>query len=151
MSSVPHDLAAFLAAAYAGLDDDATVVPPLLSGSKPLEHRAPSYAYRDIYFGLGFFAGQGTVWRDDRVIQRRRPCRDQGSGQFSRNLQIPAPGAAGRERRAALSGTTPVEQDGMLYSNDAEGALDRFRGVETIARHDGTPLYELRYGGGMLR
>ena len=72
MPSIPHDLAAFLVEAkrrtYAGLDDDATVATPLLAGSKQLEHRAPPYAYRDIYFGMGFFVGQETVSKDDRVI-----------------------------------------------------------------------------------
>ncbi|GMO96270.1 MULTISPECIES: hypothetical protein [Bradyrhizobium] len=62
MPPIPHDLAAFLVEAkqrtYAGLDDDATVAAPLLAGSKRLEHRAPPYAYRDIYFGMGFFVGQ---------------------------------------------------------------------------------------------
>ena len=43
------------------------------------------------------------------------------------------------------------EQAGMVYRNEAEGSLDRFHGVETIARSDGTPLYELRYSGGLLR
>jgi len=72
MPSIPHELAAFLVEAkrrtYAGLDDDATVATPLLAGSKQLEHRAPPYAYRDIYFGMEFFAGQETVSRNDRVI-----------------------------------------------------------------------------------
>ena len=72
MSSIPGDFAAFLIEAkrrtYAGLDDDATVAAPLLRGSKQLEHRAAPYAYRDIYFGMGFFVGQETVSRDDRVI-----------------------------------------------------------------------------------
>ena len=58
MPSIPPDLAAFLVEAkrrtYAGLDDDATVAAPLLAGSKQLEHRAPPFAYRDIYFGMGF-------------------------------------------------------------------------------------------------
>ena len=71
MSSIPGDLAAFLVEAkrhtYAGMDDDATAA-PLLRGSKQLEHRAAPYAYRDIYFGMGFFVGQETVSRDDRVV-----------------------------------------------------------------------------------
>src|SRR3954470_13927430 len=72
MVSIPHELAAFLVEAkrrtYAGMDDDATVAAPLLRGSKQLEHRAAPYAYRDIYFGMGFFVGKETVSRDDRVI-----------------------------------------------------------------------------------
>ncbi|WP_247400274.1 hypothetical protein [Bradyrhizobium sp. 76] len=62
MVSIPHELAAFLVEAkrrtYAGLDDDATVAAPPLRGSKQLEHRAAPYAYRDIYFGIGFFVGR---------------------------------------------------------------------------------------------
>src|SRR5689334_8736694 len=72
MTDVPGDLAAFLLEAkrrtYAGLDDDATIAAPLLAGSKQLEHRAPPYAYRDNYFGMGFFVGQETVLRDDTPI-----------------------------------------------------------------------------------
>jgi hypothetical protein len=72
MASIPHNFAAFLVDSkrrtYAGLDDEATVAAPLLRSSKQLEHRAPPYAYRDIYFGMGFFVGQETVSRDDRVI-----------------------------------------------------------------------------------
>ena len=71
MASIPHDFAAFLVDSkrrtYAGLDDEATVAAPLLRSSKQLEHRAPPYAYRDIYFGMDF-VGQETVSRDDRVI-----------------------------------------------------------------------------------
>jgi hypothetical protein len=43
------------------------------------------------------------------------------------------------------------EQAGMIYRNEVEGALGRFHGVETIARQNGAPLYELRYSGGLLR
>ena len=72
MSRDLHELAAFLIEAkrrtYAGLDDDATVVDPLLRGSKQLEYRADPYAYRDIYFGMGFFVGQETVSKDEKVV-----------------------------------------------------------------------------------
>ncbi|WP_245509670.1 hypothetical protein [Bradyrhizobium vignae] len=52
MPFIPPDLAAFLVEAkrrtYAGLDDDATVATPLLTGSKQLAHRAPSVSrHRD--------------------------------------------------------------------------------------------------------
>src|SRR3954462_8568508 len=115
MASIPHDLAAFLVEAkrrtYAGLDDDATVAAPLLRGSKQLEHRAPPYAYRDIYFGMGFFVGQETVSRDDRVIWSMSysgGVRADGSRRIPRDLQIPAPGATGRIRRLAAPGAASV-------------------------------------------
>jgi hypothetical protein len=36
------------------------------------------------------------------------------------------------------------------YANETEGGLDRFSGIETIAR-EGRVLYRLRYSGGLLR
>ncbi|WP_439361370.1 DUF5680 domain-containing protein [Bradyrhizobium sp. DASA03007] len=155
MSSVPHDLAAFPVEAkrrtYAGLDDDATIAVPLLAGSKQLEHRAPPYAYRDIYFGMGFFVGQETVSRDDRIIWSmsysggaRAEIRDRDTFlaiyKFLRQALL-----------AVNADPRRFEQSGMVYRNEVEGALDRFHGAETIARDDGAPLYELRYGGGLLR
>lgn len=160
MPSIPHDLAAFLVEAkrrtYAGLDDDATVATPLLPGSKQLEHRAPPYAYRDIYFGMGFFVGQETVSRDDRVIWSmsysggvREEIRDRDTllaiYKFLRQALLVV------SAEQPYRGPRRFEQAGMVYRNELEGALDRFLGVETIARHDGTPLYELRYVGGLLR
>src|SRR5882724_12875777 len=51
-----------------GLDDDATVLAPLLPGSKQLEYRAGDLSYRDIYFGMRFFVGQETVQAGADVI-----------------------------------------------------------------------------------
>ncbi|QOZ08815.1 DUF5680 domain-containing protein [Bradyrhizobium sp. CCBAU 51765] len=160
MPSIPPDLAAFLVEAkrrtYAGLDDDATVAAPLLTGSKQLEHRAPPYAYRDIYFGMVFFVGQETVSRDERVIWSmsysggvRGEIRDRDTFlaiyKFLRQALLDVP------VEEPYRGPRRFEQAGMVYRNEVEGALDRFHGIETIARHDGTPLFELRYGGGLLR
>ncbi|SFJ87266.1 DUF5680 domain-containing protein [Bradyrhizobium sp. cf659] len=160
MSSIPRDLATFLVEAkrrtYAGLDDDATVAAPLLAGSKQLEHRAPPYAYRDIYFGMGFFVGQETVSRDERVIWSmsysggvRAEIGDRDSFLAIYKFLRQALLAVSVEQ--PYRGPRLFEQAGMVYRNEAEGALDCFHGVEMIARHDGTPLYELRYSGGLLR
>lgn len=160
MPSAPHDLAAFLVEAkrrtYAGLDDDATVAAPLLTGSKQLEHHAPPYAYRDIYFGMGFFVGQETVSRDERVIWSMSYSGGVRAEITEREIFL----AIYKFLRQALlrvgveepyRGPRLFEQDGMADRNEIEGGIDRFHGVETIARQDGTPLYELRYGGGLLR
>jgi hypothetical protein len=160
MPSIPPDLAAFLVEAkrrtYAGLDDDATVAAPLLTGSKQLEHRAPPYAYRDIYFGMGFFAGQETVSRDGRVIwsmsysggvRAEITERDE----FLAIYKFLRQALLGVSVEAPYRGPRLFEQMGMVYRNEIDGGLDRFHGVETIAWHDGAQLYELRYGGGLLR
>jgi hypothetical protein len=160
MPSIPHGLPAFLVEAkrrtYAGLDDDATVATPLLAGSKQLEHRAPPYAYRDIYFGMGFFAGQETVSRDDRVIWSmsysggaRAEIADRHT--FLAIYKFLRRALLGVSVEEPLRGPRLFEQAGMIYRNEVEGTLDRFHGIETIARHDGAWLYVLRYNGGMLR
>lgn len=160
MPPIPHDLAAFLVEAkrrtYAGLDDDATVATPLLSGSKQLERYAAPYAYRDIYFGMRFFVGQETVSRDERVIWSMSYSGGVRSEIADRDNFL----ATYRFLRQALlavsveepyRGPRLFEQAGMVYRNEVEGALDRFHGIETIARQDGAQLYELRYGGGLMR
>lgn len=160
MPSIPHDLAAFLVEAkrrtYAGLDDDATVAAPLLAGSKQLDHRAPPYAYRDIYFGMGFFVGQETVSRDDRVIWSM----SYSGGARAEITDRPTQLEIYKFLRHALLGVSAAEpyrgprlfeQAGMVYRNEVEGGLDRFSGIEAISRHDGAGLYELRYSGGLLR
>jgi len=160
MSSIPRDFAAFLVEAkrrsYAGLDDDATVSTPLLAGSKQLEHRAPPYAYRDIYFGVGFFVGQETVSRDERVIWSmsysggaRAEIADRDS--FLAIYKFLRQALLGVSAEEPFRGPRLFEQAGLVYRNEVEGELDRFHGVERISRGDGTPLYELRYCGGLLR
>jgi hypothetical protein len=160
MASIPHDLAAFLVEAkrrtYAGLDDDATVARPLLAGSKQLEHRAPPYAYRDIYFGMGFFVGQETVSRDEGVIWSMSYSGG-ARGEITDRDTFLAIYKFLRQALLAISVEEPYrgprlfELARMVYRNEVEGGLDRFHGVETIARQNGAPLYELRYSGGLLR
>ncbi|MDH6258370.1 DUF5680 domain-containing protein [Bradyrhizobium sp. BR13661] len=160
MPSVPADLAAFLVEAkrrtYAGLDEDATVATPLLVGSKQLEHRAPPYAYRDIYFGMGFFVGQETVSQDDRVIWSmsysggaRAEIADRDG--FLAIYKFLRQALLAVRVEEPFRGPRLFEQADMIYRNDVEGGLDRFHGVETISRQNGAVLYELRYSGGLLR
>ena len=160
MSSVPTDLAAFLVEAkrrtYAGLDDDATVATPLLAGSKQLEHRAPPYAYRDIYFGMGFFVGQETVSRDDRVIWSMSYSGGVGGDITDRDnflaiYKFLRQALLGVRAEEPFRGPRLFEQEGVVYRNEVEGGLDRFHGIETISQPDGAPLYALRYNGGLLR
>ena len=154
-----RDLAAFLVEAkrrtYAGLDDDATVAAPVLAGSKQLEHRAPPYAYRDIYFGMGFFVGQETVAKDGRIVWSMSYSGGARADVSDRDTLIAIYGFL---RKALLAVSVEMPYRGpaafafgdMTYRNDMTGGIDRFHGVEAISRH-GVVLYELRFGGGMLR
>jgi len=155
----PSRLAAFLVEAkrrtYAGLDDDATVAAPLLAGSKQLEHRAPPYAYRDIYFGMGFFVGQEIVQVGTRVIW---------SMSYAGGV---SPGIGDREallaiyaflRKALLAveevrpfrGPLQLAEGDFRYINNARGDLAEFHGEEEIHRA-GSSVYALRYQGGLIR
>lgn len=139
MPLIPHDLATFLVEAkrrtYAGLDDDATIATPLLAGSKQLEHCAPPYCYRDIYFGMGFFVGQETVSRDDRVIWSM----SYSGGARAEIMDRPTQALLAAHAEAPYRGPRLFEQSGMTYCNEVEGTLDRFHGIETISRQNGTP------------
>ena len=159
MIGVLDDLAAFLIEAkrrtYAGLDDDATIAVSLLAGSKQLEHRAAPYAYRDIYFGMGFFVGQETVAKDDRVVWSMsysggaRP-------EISDRTQLLAIYGFLRQALLRVGGDRPYRgppiftAGDMTYRCDVEGAIARFQGIETISQ-GGAIIYELCYSGGLLR
>jgi hypothetical protein len=54
-------------ATYAGQGDEATVT-PLVPGSKQLEYRDGDYLYRDIYFGMAYFAGQEVVFHREQTV-----------------------------------------------------------------------------------
>lgn len=140
---------------YAALDDAATVSTPLLQGSKQLEHRAPPFAYRDIYFGMGFFVGHETVAIDDRVVWSMAysgGARDDVTdGNLLRGIYA--------FLRRALSAVEPAHpfrgpptfrDDRFLYENSVIGTLLRFYGAERIIADD-REVYELRYSGGILR
>jgi hypothetical protein len=159
MAEILDELASFLIEAkrrtYAGLDDDATVSQPLLSGSKQLEHRDGPYAYRDIYFGMAFFVGQETVSKNERVIWSMsysggiRPeivDRTQmlSTYKFLRQALLAV------NRNLPYRGPASFSIGDMMYLNRVEGALDRFHGTEEISER-GSTLYELHYSGGLLR
>jgi Domain of unknown function (DUF5680) len=154
-----NSLAAFLIEAkrrtYAGLDDDATIATPLLTGSKQLEHRAGPYAYRDIYFGMGFFVGQETVSKDDRVIWSM--CYSGGARpEVTDRDALLSLYKFLRQALLACDVSTPYRGpatfvgDEMTYRNELDGTIASFHGVEQISL-DGAVLYELRYSGGLLR
>jgi hypothetical protein len=140
---------------YAGLDDDATITEPLLSGSKQLEYKSPPFAYRDIYFGMGFFVGQETVSIDDKVVWSMA----YSGGTADHVTDRPALTSIYAFLRRALSAVDatlpfrgPVEfrADNLLYENAAFGTMARFSGTERVIR-DGAEAYQLRYSGGLLR
>ena len=141
---------------YAGLDDDATVLAPLLPGSKQLEYRDRDLSYRDIYFGMRFFVGQETVQAGrgrhlvDELCGRRRIPPSSTATNFCRStpsfvrrcllFAMTVRFAARRSSRMEASAT----------SNTSLGDVAEFHGEEQIYRA-GMKVYGLRYSGGLVR
>ena len=140
---------------YAGLDDDATIATPLLPGSKQLEHRAGDMFYRDIYFGMGFFAGQETVQSGARVIWSMSYAGGASPGITDRG-ELLAVYAFLRKALLVVTeqrpfrGPAQLDDDGLRYINTSEGDLAEFYGEEQIFRAQ-SKLYGLRYQGGLIR
>jgi len=159
MSGDGQALMAFLVEAkrrtYAGLDDDATVAAPLLKGSKQLEYFAGAYAYRDIYFGMGFFVGQETVSKNDRAIWSM--CYSGGADReitdrnaFLSIYKFLRQALSAVDAKLPYRGLPVFALDEMTYRNEPSGTFARFYGFEEISLR-GSAVYELRYSGGLLR
>lgn len=152
-------LAAFLVTAkrhtYAGLDDDATVLAPILRGSKQLEYSEPDLGYRDIYFGMAFFVGQETVTANERAIWSMSYAGG-ASPDITDRGRFLAIYAFLRQALLAISedqpfrGPAQFEEGNFRYVNESEGDLSEFGGNERIYQGQ-TRVYGLRYSGGLLR
>jgi hypothetical protein len=152
-------LAAFLVAAkrrtYAGLDDDATVLRPILRGSKQLEYSEHDLGYRDIYFGMALFVGQETVLADDQVIWSMSYAGGVSSGITDRGRFLAIYAFL---RQALLNiredrpfrGPLQFEKGNFRYANASNGDISEFHGSEHIYEGN-TRLYDLRYAGGIIR
>jgi hypothetical protein len=152
-----HDIAAFLIEAkrntYAA-HGDAASLPPLLPGSKQLEHQVGRYMYRDIYFGMGHFVGQESVYVDGRIAWSMVY-----SGGVSPTEPVARLGAIYGFLRQALQrvetgrpfrGPSHFASGPFTYDDKSEGDLFKFSGEERIL-DSGRCVYQLTYAGGMIR
>lgn len=150
-------LVRFLVAAkrhtYAAQGDRASV-PPVLAGSKQLEYADGDRLYRDIYYGMDFFAGQEIVELAKRPVWTMV---------YSGGVTM---SPASRERTAAVyrflrgalmqvnahqlyRGPERWREGDWEYRNTWQGGPENFRGSESILL-DGESVYELHYSGGLL-
>ena len=140
---------------YAGLDDDATVLAPLLPGSKQLEYHDLDLSYRDIYFGMRFFVGQETVQAGADVIWSMSYAGGVAPTVVNRN-EFLAVYAFLRQALLAIRedhpfrGPSQFENESFRYVSTSSGDVAEFHGEEQIHR-GGVSVYGLRYGGGLLR
>jgi|tagenome__1003787_1003787.scaffolds.fasta_scaffold20360854_1 hypothetical protein len=140
---------------YAGLDDDATVLAPLLPGSRQLEYRDLDLSYRDIYFGMRFFVGQETVQVGADVVWSMSYAGGVAPAVVGRN-EFLAIYAFLRQALLAVRDDRPFrgppqfENESFRYVNTSSGDVAEFHGEEQVHR-GGVKVYGLRYSGGLLR
>ena len=136
---------------YATQGDEATVM-PFLPGSRQLEYREGALLYRDIYFGGAFFVGQETVYEASAPVWAM--C--YAGGVITADA---SPSAVYAFLRAALRqvtaerpyrGPSQWREGALVYTDDSQGDLAWFWGIETIT-HRGQSVYQLRYSGGLLQ
>ena len=139
---------------YASQGDDASVT-PLLSGSRQLEYRIGSFFYRDIYFGVSYFVGQETVYKDeqphwsmsyaggvDRSITAHEDVRKIYAFLRSALRQV--------SKEHVFRGPAEYTDGIFKYRNAYQGNFNAFHGDENITQDDEI-VYTLHYSGGVLR
>ena len=139
---------------YASQGDEATVKVTLLPGTHQLEYSDGPFLYRDIYTGSAMFAGQEIVYYSGKPVWTMSYA-----GSIPAQVSSDDVGGLVKLLHKALMrvpeeipyrGPLQLQDGAYTYSNHPEGQLDSFFGRETIAR-GGAVLYELRYGGGLVR
>jgi hypothetical protein len=138
---------------YAAQGDDATVT-PLLLNSRQLEYQSGELFYRDIYFGLSRFVGQEVVYQGETPMWSMSYC---GGLIPSTTISVEAKQiyAFLRASLSLVEAGNPYRgpkafQEGLFgYTNENQGDIESFRGVETIT-YDGQQVYQLHYSGGVL-
>jgi hypothetical protein len=158
LSISPTEFMAFLVNAkrqtYAAQGDDATV-PPLLPGSRQLKYQQGVLCYRDIYFGGAYFVGQETVYEGLTPVW----AMGYAGGVMPSSGALREMGHVYEFLRAALRhvtserpyrGPSQWREGAYVYTDEGQGDLECFWGVETITYEDHV-VYQLRYSGGRIR
>jgi hypothetical protein len=139
---------------YAAQGDDATVA-PLVPGSRQLEYEEGVLLYRDIYFGGAYFVGQETVYEGPTPVW----AMGYAGGVISSTPASRDVDHVYEFLRAALRRVTPERpyrgpnqwrEGAYVYTDEGQGDVERFWGVETITYAEQV-VYQLRYSGGLLR
>lgn len=139
---------------YASQGDNATVKSPLLPGTHQLEYSDGPFLYRDIYTGSAMFAGQEMVYYGGKPVWTMSYAgnipADVSKDDVDALVKLLHKALMRVSAEIPYRGPRHLQDGAHTYSNFPEGRLDSFFGREAIARSDAV-LYELRYGGGLVR
>ena len=134
---------------------DSAAVKPVLAGTHQLEYSQGPFLYRDIYVGEAQFAGQEMVYESGKPVWTMSYA-----GTILPNVDSKDVEAAVKLLHTALMrvrverpfrGPGLVTDGAYRYANHVEGTLESFFGEEMISRGVDLRLYELHYGGGLVR
>ena len=130
---------------YAGKGRELTA--PSVLGAHEYEYAEGAWRYRDRYFGGLEFAGEETVFRDDRCQWVMHYCGRTLSEKFNPDFLK----AALLRRPASMPYRGPAFfRDGRFaYHNEAEGELNWFIGKEGVFCEEEL-VFECRYQGGAV-
>lgn len=138
---------------YASQGDSASMK-PLLSGTRQLEYSQGPFLYRDIYVGESTFAGQEIVYESGKPVWTMSYAGYIPPGIGAKDVEATVKLLHIALMRVPLEepfrGPRRADEGGYTYANRVQGTLDSFFGGETISR-GGAKLYELHYGGGLVR
>jgi hypothetical protein len=127
-------------------------LPPERPGAVEIVYREGGLAYRDSYFGRSQLVGQEVVRRAGTVawamnyliVIELPPAVEEELAPFLQRAQL----SRYRERR--LLGPYTFQERTLRYEDRTEGALDLFQG-ETVVLFNGSPIFRMPYGGGLVR
>ena len=138
---------------YAAQGDEATVANSLLPGGKQLEWRSGNLLYRDIYFGMGYFTGQETVYWENLPVWAM--CYSGGVIGESGQHEIQRVYSFLREALRLVPGEQPFRgprefaSGAFIYQTDVNGTIERFEGREEIFVNESL-RYALIFAGGRV-
>lgn len=124
----------------------------LEDGCKEYVFQKDNLAYRDRYFGFGFFSGEEVVFWDKKPYWAMNYCGELLDKHPSARETYDFLG----EVLAEVSGKVPFRgpkffsRGKFVYLNHIEGKIDKFIGEEFIL-FDGKKVYELYYHGGFIK
>lgn len=141
-------------ATYASQGDGASVKNPVLPGTHQLEFTEGPFFYRDVYTGEAMFAGQEIVYWEGKPVWTMSYAgnipRDVAKADVDAVVKLLHKALVAVPAEIPYRGPAQLQDGAYRYVNNTLGSFDVFFGRETIARDDNV-LYELRYGGGLIR
>lgn len=139
---------------YAGLDDNASILNPLLKDSKQLEWKDEDWFYRDVYYGMSLFTGMEVVYYQGKPIWSMSYSGGTQSDVKAEETKIIytflRPALMKAPVEFPVRGPATFSKNNLSYIMTSHGILESFWGQEEVSA-DGVCRYALTFAGGLIR